>query len=41
MLLNLDLSILFKRLTGRRICEGCGRVFNIYTAPPGFVAALR
>ena len=33
VLLNLDLGILFKRLTGRRICEGCGRVFNIYTAP--------
>jgi adenylate kinase len=35
VLLNLDLSILFKRLTGRRICEGCGRVFNIYTSPAG------
>src|ERR1700721_1128669 len=33
VLLNLDLKILFKRLTGRRICEGCGRVFNIYTSP--------
>jgi len=33
VLLNVDLSILFKRLTGRRVCEGCGRVFNIYTAP--------
>jgi adenylate kinase len=35
VLLNLDLSVLFKRLTGRRICEGCGRVFNVYTSPPG------
>jgi adenylate kinase len=35
VLLNLDLGILFKRLTGRRICEGCGRVFNIYTSPAG------
>jgi adenylate kinase len=35
VLLNLDLKILFKRLTGRRICEGCGRVFNVYTSPPG------
>jgi adenylate kinase len=35
VLLNLDLGILFKRLSGRRICEGCGRVFNIYTAPAG------
>ena len=32
--MNLDLGILFKRLTGRRICETCGRVFNIYTSPP-------
>jgi adenylate kinase len=34
VLLSLDLGVLFKRLTGRRICEGCGRVFNIYTSPP-------
>jgi adenylate kinase len=34
VLMNLDLGILFKRLTGRRICERCGRVFNIYTSPP-------
>ena len=27
--------MLFKRLTGRRICEDCGRVFNIYFSPPG------
>jgi adenylate kinase len=33
VLLNLDLGILFKRLSGRRICESCGRVFNIYTSP--------
>ena len=32
VLLNLDLKILFKRLTGRRVCEKCGRVFNIYTS---------
>jgi adenylate kinase len=35
VLLNLDLSILFKRLTGRRICQDCGRMFNIYSTPPG------
>jgi adenylate kinase len=35
VLLNLELSVLFKRLTGRRICESCGRVFNVYTSPPG------
>lgn len=34
VLLNLDLKILFKRLTGRRVCEKCGRVFNIYTSAP-------
>jgi adenylate kinase len=37
VLLNLDLGVLFKRLTGRRICQDCGRVFNILTAPPGVV----
>ena len=38
VLLNLDLKILFKRLTGRRICETCNQVFNIYTSPPGMLA---
>jgi adenylate kinase len=33
VLLNVELGILFKRLSGRRVCEGCGRVFNIYSAP--------
>jgi adenylate kinase len=35
VLLNLDLGVLFKRLTGRRICQDCGRVFNVLTAPGG------
>ena len=35
VLLNLDMNILFKRLTGRRICQGCGRVFNVHTSAPG------
>jgi adenylate kinase len=35
VLLNLDLGILFKRLSGRRICEVCGQVFNVYTAAQG------
>jgi adenylate kinase len=39
VLMNLDLGILFKRLTGRRICQACGRVFNVYTAPPETAAA--
>jgi adenylate kinase len=34
VLLNLDLAVLFKRLTGRRICEDCGQVFNVFTSPP-------
>jgi adenylate kinase len=34
VLLNLDLGILFKRLTGRRICQVCGQVFNLFTSPP-------
>jgi adenylate kinase len=34
VLLNLDLGILFNRLTGRRICQECGKVFNVHTAPP-------
>jgi adenylate kinase len=38
VLLNLDLGILFKRLTGRRICQDCGRVFNVYTPAPGAAA---
>ena len=35
VLMNVDTGVLFKRLSGRRICEECGRVFNIYTSPAG------
>jgi adenylate kinase len=35
ILLNVDLEVLFKRLTGRRICADCQRVFNLITSPPG------
>jgi adenylate kinase len=38
VLLNVDLGILFKRLTGRRICQDCGRVFNVYISAPGAAA---
>ena len=38
VLLNLDLGVLFKRLTGRRICQVCGRVFNVYTSSQGAAA---
>jgi adenylate kinase len=34
VLMNLDLGVLFKRLTGRRICQDCGKVFNVFTSPP-------
>jgi adenylate kinase len=40
ILLNLDLGILFKRLTGRRKCEDCGQVYNVFTAPPDPAAHL-
>jgi adenylate kinase len=35
VLMNVEMGILFKRLSGRRICQDCGRVFNVYTSPPG------
>lgn len=34
VLLDVDRERLFRRLTGRRTCRTCGRVFNVYTAPP-------
>jgi adenylate kinase len=34
VLLNLDLGVLFKRLTGRRNCQICNQVFNVFTSPP-------
>lgn len=34
VLMDLDHEILLKRLTGRRSCTGCGRVYNIYFLPP-------
>ncbi|MCE5299732.1 MAG: adenylate kinase [Spirochaetia bacterium] len=29
-----DRDVLFKRLTGRRMCKACGGNYNIYTLPP-------
>jgi adenylate kinase len=40
VLLNLDLGILFKRLTGRRTCQSCGQVFNLFTSPPDTAAHI-
>jgi adenylate kinase len=41
VLLNLDLGVLFKRLTGRRICQECGQVFNVFTSPPDTASHLQ
>ncbi len=35
VLLNLDLGILFKRLSGRRICQACGQVTNVHPEVTG------
>ena len=34
VLMDLDHDILLKRLTGRRSCSGCSRVYNIHFLPP-------
>ena len=34
VLMDVDRKQLFRRLTGRRTCRTCERVFNVYTAPP-------
>lgn len=34
VLMDVDFDILMKRLTGRRTCSECGRVFNVYFLPP-------
>ena len=33
-LLDIDYQVLMKRLTGRRTCEKCGHLVNIYFSPP-------
>ncbi len=32
--LSIDFDVLLRRITGRRTCEACGQVYNIYTTPP-------
>lgn len=34
VLMDVDFDVLLKRLTGRRTCAGCGRVYNVYFFPP-------
>jgi adenylate kinase len=34
VLMEVDYDKLVKRISGRRSCTNCGRVFNIHTAPP-------
>jgi adenylate kinase len=34
VLFDVDPGLLVKRISGRRTCEDCGRVFNVHTAPP-------
>lgn len=34
VLMDVDYDSLMQRLTGRRTCENCGAVYNIYTNPP-------
>jgi adenylate kinase len=35
ILFEVDYAELVRRISGRRTCKLCGRVFNIHTAPPG------
>ncbi|NIR60491.1 MAG: adenylate kinase [Gammaproteobacteria bacterium] len=34
LLIEVDLDVLMQRLTGRRTCESCGQMYNIFTSPP-------
>lgn len=34
LLIDVDTDVLMQRLTGRRTCENCGRVYNIFSNPP-------
>lgn len=33
ILFNVESALLVKRISGRRSCQDCGRVFNVHTAP--------
>ncbi len=34
VLINVEVEVLIERLTGRRTCESCGQMYNVYTSPP-------
>ncbi|ADJ27211.1 adenylate kinase [Nitrosococcus watsonii] len=34
ILLDVEFEVLMKRLTGRRTCQACGAIYNIYFSPP-------
>jgi adenylate kinase len=34
ILLDVDFDVLLKRITGRRTCGQCGKVYNVYFLPP-------
>ncbi len=33
LLMDVDYDLLMQRLTGRRTCDSCGQVFNVFTSP--------
>jgi len=35
VLFEVDYAEIIKRISGRRSCEICGRIFNVYSAAPG------
>ncbi|OYV76346.1 MAG: adenylate kinase [Chromatiales bacterium 21-64-14] len=36
LLIDVDFDVLMQRLTGRRTCESCAAVYNVYSNPPKF-----
>ena len=34
VLMDVDFGILLKRITGRRSCPDCGRIYNVHASPP-------
>jgi len=34
MLIDVDFDVLMQRLTGRRTCQSCGQMYNVFTNPP-------